>query len=30
MHPSGRGHAIMAEEVIRSLRQEFGAEVGER
>lgn len=30
LHPSGRGHAIMAEEVVRGLRQEFGAEVGER
>jgi lysophospholipase L1-like esterase len=30
MHPSGRGHAIMAEEVVRGLRQEFGVSMGER
>jgi lysophospholipase L1-like esterase len=30
MHPSGRGHALMAEEVLRGLRQEYGIEVGER
>lgn len=30
LHPSGRGHAIMASEVGRGLQREFGIDAGER